>query len=64
MSIPVIETARLILREHRKSDLPAYAALWADPLVVRHTSGVAQTLEESWRRLLFARGHWAVTEHG
>lgn len=64
MSIPVIETARLVLREHRKTDLPAYAALWADPVVVRHTSGVPQTLEESWRRLLFARGHWAVMKHG
>jgi RimJ/RimL family protein N-acetyltransferase len=64
MSIPTVETERLILRAHRRDDLAAYAALWADPAVIRYTTGVPQTLEESWRRLLFARGHWAVLEHG
>ena len=64
MSIPTVETERLILRAHRRADLADYAALWADPAVIRHTTGVPQTLEESWRRLLFARGHWAVMEHG
>lgn len=64
MSIPTVETERLILRAHRREDLADYAALWADPMVIRYTTGVPQTIEESWRRLLFARGHWAVMEHG
>jgi RimJ/RimL family protein N-acetyltransferase len=64
MSIPIVETERLILRAHRREDLADYAALWADPAVIRYTTGVPQTLEESWRRLLFARGHWAVMDHG
>ena len=36
---PVIETERLILRAHAASDHEAYAAIWADPEVVRYTSG-------------------------
>lgn len=64
MSIPILETARLILREHRRSDLPEYAALWADPVVVRYTTGVPQSQEESWRRMLMARGHWELNGYG
>ena len=64
MSIPTIETERLILRAHRPEDLADYTALWSDPLVIRYTTGVPQTQEEAWRRLLFARGHWAVMQHG
>ena len=64
MSIPVLETARLLLREHRKADLPAYAAVWADPVVVRYTAGIPQTEEESWRRMLMARGHWQFNSYG
>jgi RimJ/RimL family protein N-acetyltransferase len=64
MTIPVLETARLILREHRKSDLSGYAALWADPVVVRYTTGVPQTEEEAWRRMMMARGHWELNGYG
>src|SRR5689334_15432931 len=44
--IPVIETARLRLRGHRKSDFAACAALWADPVVTRYISGRPFTGEE------------------
>ena len=64
MFVPILETERIILREHRKQDLPAYKALWADPAVVRYTTGLPQTEEESWRRVLMARGHWAVNGYG
>jgi RimJ/RimL family protein N-acetyltransferase len=63
-TIPVIETSRLRLRAHRLEDLPAYQALWADPIVVRYTAGVPQTPEDVWHRYLRSRGHWAVMGYG
>jgi RimJ/RimL family protein N-acetyltransferase len=61
---PVIETERLVLRGHRAADLPAYAAMWGDPEVVRYIGGRPFTPEETWSRLLRGVGHWAVTGFG
>ncbi len=63
-SVPKLETERLRLRRHRGDDLIHCAALWADPVVVRHTVGKPLTEEESWRRLLSYVGHWAVEGFG
>ena len=63
-SVPILETERLRLRGHRGDDLIYCAALWADPVVVRHTVGKPLTEEESWRRLLTYVGHWAVAGFG
>ncbi len=41
----VIETPRLLLRTFRPSDLPVYAALNADPEVMRYLGGVISTAE-------------------
>lgn len=62
--IPVIETARLRLRGHRKSDFAACAALWADPVVTRYISGRPFTGEEVWARILRYSGHWAWMAYG
>lgn len=62
--IPTLETPRLRMRAHRPEDLPAYRALWADPIVVRHTAGVPQTAEEVWGRYLRSHGHWSVMGYG
>ena len=35
-----IETARLVLTEHRREDLEPLAAMWADIDVVHHIGGV------------------------
>lgn len=56
--VPVLETERLILRGHRLEDFPDCAAMWADPVVVAHISGVPSTEEQSWSRLLRYAGHW------
>jgi RimJ/RimL family protein N-acetyltransferase len=64
LTVPVLETARLRLREHRPSDLDAYAAMWADERVVRHIGGVPLTREQSWVRILQYRGMWATLGHG
>ncbi|WP_353476291.1 GNAT family N-acetyltransferase (plasmid) [Salipiger sp. H15] len=56
--VPELETARLILRGHRREDFAACAAMWADPAVVAHISGVPSTEEQSWSRFLRYAGHW------
>ena len=62
--VPVLETERLRLRGHRLDDFSALAAMWADPIVVRHTTGKPQTREEVWSRLLRYAGHWAMLGFG
>ena len=61
---PVIETARTILRPHRSNDFDAYAAMWAEPTVVRFIGGKARTREESWQRLLRQFGLWSLLGYG
>ena len=39
MTVPVIETERLILRGHRLDDFEGLAAMWADPEVTRYIGG-------------------------
>ncbi len=64
MTIPVIETERLILRGHRVDDFDAHAALWADPVVTRFIGGVPQTREQAWVRLLRHLGMWQAMGFG
>ena len=59
-----IETPRLILRPHGLEDFEACHAMWADPAVVRHISGVPSTREQSWARLLRYAGHWDLLGYG
>lgn len=61
---PVLETARLRLRGHRVGDFADCAALWADPVVVRHIGGRPFTLEEVWSKVLRYVGHWALLGFG
>ncbi|PSJ55630.1 GNAT family N-acetyltransferase [Pseudaminobacter soli (ex Li et al. 2025)] len=62
--IPVIETARTILRPHRRSDFEASLALWADMAVTRHIGGRPMTSEEVWARLLRYAGLWRMLGYG
>lgn len=59
MTVPVLETERLVLRGHRLADFPAYAAMWADPAFMRHM-GPPRSEEESWGRFLRNEGMWAM----
>ena len=63
MSVPVLETERLILRGHRLEDFPAYAAMWADPVFMRHM-GPPRSEEESWGRFLRNEGMWSLLGYG
>jgi RimJ/RimL family protein N-acetyltransferase len=64
VEVPILETERLKLRGHRIDDFIHCAAMWADPVVIRHTVGKPLTEEESWTRLLRYVGHWALLGFG
>lgn len=64
LTIPVLETDRLLMRGHRAEDFPASAAMWANPEVTRHIMGKPCSEEESWSRLLRYLGHWSLADFG
>lgn len=55
---PTIETERLVLRAFGAADFAPYAAMWADPAVVRYVGGTPVSREESWSRFLRQVGMW------
>ena len=61
-AIPTLETERLRLRPFAKSDIDDYAALYADPEVLRYLGGGAQPWDRgrSWRHMAFLMGHWQL----
>jgi RimJ/RimL family protein N-acetyltransferase len=66
IAIPTLETERLWLRPFRSSDFEDYAALNADPEVLRHLGGGEQTWDRgrSWRHMAFLMGHWQLSGAG
>jgi RimJ/RimL family protein N-acetyltransferase len=65
MSIPTVETERLILRGPKPDDFAAYAAMWADPETTRHIGdGTPKSIEESWTSFLRHAGHWHIVGFG
>jgi RimJ/RimL family protein N-acetyltransferase len=61
--IPTLATERLWLRPIRASDYEDYAALNADPEVMRHLGGPWDR-GRSWRHLAFLLGHWHLGRPG
>lgn len=59
--IPVLRTERLILRAFREDDLDAFAAMSADPEVMRFI-GSGETVDRngSWRTMAGFNGHWSL----
>lgn len=64
MPAPTLTTARLTLAPPTLADFEDSRAMWADPVVVRHVGGRPFTEEESWTRLMRARGLWEVLGFG
>jgi RimJ/RimL family protein N-acetyltransferase len=64
VTIPVLETERLILRGHRIDDFADCLALWTDPEVTRFIGGKPSSQEEVWGRLVRYVGHWALLGFG
>jgi RimJ/RimL family protein N-acetyltransferase len=63
--VPRLETARLLLREFRPADLDAYAAMVADPEVMRFLAdGRPLSRVEAWRQMAMFAGHWALRGFG
>ncbi len=65
LTIPRLETERLVLRELRDSDLEEYAPMMADPEVARYLGdGRTQTRDEAWRSIAMLVGHWHLRGYG
>ena len=62
--VPILETARAVLRPHRLDDFETYAAMWAEPAVTRFIGGKPRTREESWMRFLRHAGLWSLVGYG
>lgn len=67
--VPELRTARLTLRGFRESDLDGFAAMQADPEVMRHlgagdSAGRPRTRAESWAAMAQFMGQWALRGRG
>jgi RimJ/RimL family protein N-acetyltransferase len=60
----LLETDRLILRMWRPSDFDAYAAMCADPEVMRYLGGNIFDKAQAWRHMAFLVGHWELLGYG
>jgi RimJ/RimL family protein N-acetyltransferase len=63
LAIPTLETERLLLRAFRDDDIDAYAALSADPEVMRFLGG-PQARPDAWRSIAAMLGHWVLRGFG
>jgi RimJ/RimL family protein N-acetyltransferase len=63
-SAPTLETDRLTLSGHTLADYAASAAMWADPIVVRHIGGQPASAQDVWTKLLRYVGHWQLLGFG
>ncbi len=61
---PALETERLRLRGLQASDLDAFHAMYADPLVYRFLAAKALSREEAWARMLRLSGLWVLAGYG
>lgn len=60
-----LETERLLLRPFRNADHPEYAAMCADPDVMRYLgTGVTLNPGEAWRSMASILGHWQLLGYG
>jgi RimJ/RimL family protein N-acetyltransferase len=60
-----LETARLRLRHFRAADLDSYAALCADPEVMRYVGDRSVlSREDAWRQMAMLAGHWHLRGFG
>lgn len=64
MSVPVLETPRLVLREYRLSDYPRHSAIWAHPRTTRDFGFYQYSEEDCWLRFQRNWGQWAMFGRG
>lgn len=64
-SMVTLTTPRLTLRMFRDDDLPAYAAICADPEVMRYLGdGRPLSRVGTWRQMAMILGHWTLRGYG
>lgn len=63
-SAPILETARLRLRPHRRADYAGCKTLWQHPETIRFIGGAAQDDQAVWFRLLRYGGMWPLLGFG
>ncbi|HEY6396065.1 MAG TPA: GNAT family N-acetyltransferase [Solirubrobacteraceae bacterium] len=64
-AIPELRTERLLMRAWRESDLDDYAAMAADPAVMRYIGqGKPADRADAWRAMALFVGHWALRGFG
>jgi RimJ/RimL family protein N-acetyltransferase len=60
-----LETPRIRMRPFGEPDWDAYAAMCADPEVMRYLgTGVLLTRDEAWRSIASILGHWQLRGYG
>ncbi len=65
MTTPTLETERLWLRAFREEDLDGYAAICADPEVMRYLGdGRVLSRADAWRQMALIIGHWTLRGYG
>jgi RimJ/RimL family protein N-acetyltransferase len=64
--VALLKTERLALRPFRAEDIDAYAAMCADPDVMRFLSpgGKPLSREDAWRQMAMYAGHWQLRGYG
>jgi RimJ/RimL family protein N-acetyltransferase len=63
---PELRTQRLLLRAFREDDLDAFAAMQADPEVMRFLgpTGQPRSRAETWQNMALFLGHWTLRGFG
>lgn len=61
---PTLETDRLILRAHTRTDFEPCFKMWSDPRVTEYIGGKPSTEQETWFRLMRYLGHWPLLGFG
>lgn len=64
MDIPVIQTARLLLRPYEAGDFPRFAALWADAAFCAQVGVAPRGESEAWSSFLRGAGQWLIEGYG
>jgi RimJ/RimL family protein N-acetyltransferase len=65
ISIPTLETERLLLRQFHEDDFEALAAIHADPEVMKYLGdGRPKSRAETWLMMASYLGHWELRGYG
>ena len=64
VKVPILETPRLLLRSHARTDFESSVQMWADPLVTRFIGGKPNTPQQTWAKMLTHLGHWWMMGFG